>query len=201
MKILIPTARYLKKPEIGVSQGIRDYLAQYGASNAIEVRRGISRDLWSSKFIITEVCTALSSMTKAGIVQRDGQFYTLDLRRRKAQKKCSKTGSLIATRMADDFVTLSKTCNIEIRNDVLSEMYLLMAGGGYKQNESKRLLEDAKKAVLKQVRNGWREQISTEKPIGDNGLKLLDIFADTSNEDEYLTSVEAEAELLHSVQE
>lgn len=186
------TSSYLANPEFGVSHGIREFLLRCGTATAVEIRRGIARDLESARFIVTEVCVALARMTKSGVLSRTGKVYALEqFKNQRKPRDWTPAGKRVARINVDVVIELSYRVRADFRSELMSELYLLLATGEYKPEEKERLFADAKKSVIKANCGDIYKPQSLNKSLNDHGSTLLDILSSENTRDEsYLTSTE-----------
>lgn len=196
---------YTKRPKLGFSQQIRDFLLNVGSATAAEIRHGIARDKESARFMIGEVAAVSNRMAASGILSRERRancsWYTIDKRRVKAERLRSQKGTRLADSMLSTLTKLAQRVKPDIRNEVLSEMYVRVASGEYALEQFEALLKTCKKWVTKEERGGWREELSIETPLDDAGsFKLLDTIPNEDTEFQKLFLLEERADLIIRMQ-
>lgn len=185
----LPTSIYTKRPNLGLPQQIAEFLQKHGASTAAEIRFGVSKNKEAARFIVTEVNTSCHQMARRGVLSRErrrlNSYWSLVEEKQACGKPRTKGGARIAVSLAPKFAELVRDVDPEIRSLVLSQMYIAACSGRYKRTQVAALRADAVKAVRKKIRGGWREWISLDAPLTEDGGTLMDVLSD---DDAYLPS-------------
>lgn len=178
----LPASIYTKRPNLGLPQQIAEFIQKHGASTSLEIRLGISKSKEAARFIVTDVCVACSQMAKRGVLSRErrrlNSYWSLVEDKKAYGKARPKGGARFAASLAPKFAELVRDVDPEIRSLVLSQMYVAACSGRYKRTQVAALRADAVKAVRKKLRGGYREWVSLDAPLTEDGGTLMDVLSD-----------------------
>lgn len=192
---MITDASLTARPKIAVNQQIRDFLVKHGASRANEISQGIGGDDYGKRMLVSVISGKCQAMAKSGILLREKRrlcsYWSINHDREDGHRKeRRKEGAYLAKLNAERMVQAVQIVAPEMRGEVLSELYHRMNTGRYKSSEIGKALEHAMKAVRKQIRGGWKEDMSIDGALTEDGFKLLDIAIDDDKSFDELWAVE-----------
>lgn len=199
------TAYYFKDKKTPLAQQIRTYLAAHGASTCADIGHALVEEDKSYSMVCTEVNTACIRMSKSGVCHREKMqhtsYYSLVKGREDVRARFSPSAMLKAKALFSRMHTLAQRVDVEIRSEVLSELFYRMMSGRHKPAEMERVFHQSIKSVRKDIRGGYKESVSLDAPLteGDDS-NLHQLVASDETDSDGLFRLEYRAQEIASME-
>lgn len=168
---MITTLSYTKNPDLSFPQQIRNFLLANGASTGKEIALGILRRPMDAMYVSTEISVACQRMVKNGLMDREKRgrmsFWSFKGTDAELRTAHSKAGSKAVHSLLPKLQSLAANVDGEIRDSVITEMFLRLCSHRNKYRDMNKLLSVSVRAVRKESAK-WRESVSLDATVGES---------------------------------